>query len=269
MDKDETLVILQFWKRYIDDGRFIIDINEDMMSISQISIFIQHFITNLNIIYPSNIKLECKFGKKLTFLDTWTKINTLNQHITNKLHEKILSKHMYLHNNSNNPDDHKFSIFISTFFRGICLNDNYADFYEFRIKFISRMTDRGYHPAEIRKILKLKNIPKYYRRQSYLDRSWKKLQSKRALKLIYYNAFILNQFDQDQLNSLNDKIIEPEDSELEIIYFIKTYQRLFDDDKLYRSIFREMQDLLPLELKENIRFRICNKIGNKIRKFLN
>ena len=52
-------------------------------------------------------------------------------------------------------------------FRGICLNDNIGDFHEFKKQFINHMISRKYHPAQIRKILRLKNIPKYIHRKIF------------------------------------------------------------------------------------------------------
>ena len=132
----DHLIILQLWKRYIDDGRFIIDLDGLQICDDNIHLYFNHFIESLKNIYPPNIKLECEYGTDQTFLDTTTNINVLNRNIITKIHEKPLSKHVYLHQKSNNPEDHKKAIFISMLFWGLCLNDRYKDFYDFKIKFI-------------------------------------------------------------------------------------------------------------------------------------
>ena len=149
-----------------------------------------------------------------------------------------MNKHIYLHKNSNNPMNHKSALFISMFYRGICLNDSSKDFHDFKIRFINRMIRRGYHPALIRKTLKTKNITNYKYRQKYLENSSKRLLSKRAQKILKFEPFAhQNKFDKDELDDINNRILMIlNESETKTIYFIKTYQRLFDNDKLFKSI---------------------------------
>ena len=64
-------------------------------------------------------------------------------------------------------------------------------------------------------------------------------------------------------------MIIPDETDTKILYFIKTHQNLFEDDKLYKQILNETLELLALELKEKIGIMMCNRIDNKIRKFLN
>ena len=155
-------------------------------------------------------------------------------------------------------------------YRGIYLNDNYDDFYNFKNRFINRMISRYYHPAQIRKILKLNNIPKYRYRQKYLENSYKRLKSKRAEKILFYEQFVhKNKFNQDEIKMLNDAIIPSDESDTKTLFFIKTFQNLFDDDNLYRKILNDTLDLLPMDLRDKINIIICNKIDNKIRKYLN
>ena len=258
-----NLVLLQFWKRYIDDGRIIMDINRLKIEYQYVQNYIIHFISILKDIYPENIKIECEFGKQSVFLDTTTTIHPISQHIITKIYEKPQSKHIYLHQKSNNPFSQKIAIFITMLFRGICLNDNVKDFFEFKKKFINAMICRGYHPAQIRRILKLKNIPKYKYRKKYLENSRKKLQSKRAAKILSFEPHSHKfNLEQDQIQHLNE-IIMKEENEQKKIFFIKTYQSSFDDDHHYNSILKETLNLLPLDLFEELDIIICNKLVTK------
>ena len=47
-----TPILLQFWKRYIDDGRIIMDIDVDTIDHQHLNEFISHFIECLKDIYP-------------------------------------------------------------------------------------------------------------------------------------------------------------------------------------------------------------------------
>ena len=97
----------------------------------------------------------------------------------------------------------------------------------------------------------------------------KKLRSKRATKILRFESYSHNfKLDMDRIQSLNDIIIKDSD-EIKKVFFVKTYQSLFDDDFTFNSILREMHQLLPQELKEEIEIIICNESSNKMRKFLN
>ena len=57
--------------------------------------------------------------------------------------------------------------------------------------------------------------------------------------------------------------------EIKIVYFCKTYQRLFDDDKQLSNLLHRVKERCP-EIEDNkIEFRISNRSGDKIMKFLN
>ena len=104
------------WKRYIDDKLIIIDIYKDIINNS---LLFGKFITitkrTVSSIYPSNIKLKPTVKSSLTFLDVSLSINP-NSTISTKIYEKPMNKHMALHWNSNNPINHKESVFQSQLF---------------------------------------------------------------------------------------------------------------------------------------------------------
>ena len=94
------------------------------------------------------------------------------------------------------------------------------------------------------------------------------MESNQQKKIRIWALSTKNNFNSDDLQR-SDKILESEEDYIKTIYFKKTFQRLFDDDNLYRSILHGMHELLPQDLKEKLRIMICNEIENKIRKFLN
>ena len=57
--------------------------------------------------------------------------------------------------------------------------------------------------------------------------------------------------DSDQIQGLNDIILKEDETEPKKLFFIKTYQRLFDDDRRFNFILKK-PNLLPLNLFEEI-----------------
>ena len=120
------------------------------------------------------------------------------------------------------------------FYEKICLTDSSKDFHDFKIRFISAMIRRNYQPALIRKTLETKSISKGKYRQKHLENSSKKLPSKQAQKILKFEPFAhQNKFDEDELDDVNNRILISEEPETKNIYFIKTCQQLFDDDKFF------------------------------------
>ncbi len=65
--------------------------------------------------------------------------------------------------------------------------------------------------------------------------------------------------------NVNDE--EKDDADVRILYWKKTFQQLFDDDKKYRIIINNALDKLGPELdefKKSFRIAICNKTDTKI-----
>ena len=56
--------VIQFWKRYIDDERLIVDIRADGWTKKDVQNYLEYIIDSLESIYPENIKLESKYGKE-------------------------------------------------------------------------------------------------------------------------------------------------------------------------------------------------------------
>ena len=77
-----------------------------------------------------------------------------------------------------------------------------------------------------------------------------------------------HKFNSDEISNIKDRIIESEETNIKTIYFKKKFQRLFDDDNTFRFFLHEMHKLLPQDLRDILKIMICNKIDNKIRKFL-
>ena len=59
------------------------------------------------------------------------------------------------------------------------------------------------------------------------------------------------------------------DDRVNAIYFLKTYQQLFDHDDKLRIILKEVYRLCMFDEIEKIELVISNRISTKIRKFLN
>lgn len=269
--------IILLWKRYIDDGIMIIDVNKDIFdSNCDFGKFLSTIKRSLKKLYPENIELEIKIKKDFIFLDTHSHIDDKSQNIITSIYEKPLNKHQTLHWNSNNSFEQKKAIFQSQLYRGICLNDVPNDYITFRKTFINRMIKRGYHQAVIRKILS-SNMPKYHRRREYLDKLAANRMKSFSQKLLLGHSYMSSQsqyLTTNIIEQITSKFISPEnDNEEEeksnTIFFIKTYQQLFDDDNHFRKILKETLNLLPFEESDNLEIKLANRAGTKIRLFLN
>ena len=120
--------------------------------------------------------------------------------------------------------------------------------------------------------MKSKNMPKYKNRNRYLLNLKKKNLRKclQAILFIHHSKFMGDNFLSlsDVLNINNILTDDPDNDEIKIVYFCKTYQRLFDKDDQLRVLLHNVKEMMPNK-EEKIKFRISNKIGDKIKKFLN
>ena len=264
------------WKRYIDDKLMIIDIDASIINTSlKFGKFISTTKKSVKAIYPSNIKLKAIASPSANFLDIHLSLKP-NDSISTKLFEKQMNKHQSLHWNSNNPIYQKKAILNTHLFRSICINDDSKNHDIFRIKVIERMIKRGYHPAVIRKFLSSKSMPKYKFRNRYLLKL-----KKRNLSNIYQNFIFIhnsnisgsNFLSLSEFDDMNNFILdcnkdEQDEKNKHTLYFLKEFQRLFDDDDELRKLLREFHGYCMFDEQE-IEFIISNRSGTKIRKYLN
>ena len=73
------------------------------------------------------------------------------------------------------------------------------------------------------------------------------------------------------MTRLREKYEPEKDEEIEIfdIYWKKLYEQLFDDDREIRNILTKFNTLLPQDFAQKVKFKICNRVGTKIGRYLN
>ena len=265
-------------KRYIDDIYILLAFFTDKFDLNSINLFASKLedVINNNI-YPINIKLISKHGYHNEFLDIMIDI-IANNNLHTSIYEKPNNKFIYLHYQSNNPLDHKKSIWISSIFRSICINDALWKHKKFIRNMYNRLINRGYHPSVLRIFNKSSNIPSYKDRNKYLLKSYKKLKIKKYNILIKFlkdnyiedEYFISNNRLDEIINELNEYESNKPINEEKIIYFKKTYQQLFDNDRRLRKILFDFYDNLNniLPVSNPLRIVLCNKVTSKISAFI-
>ncbi len=268
------LYFIRIRKRYVDDIKLCIDIIKDKFNndISEMLKFGDEICNYYNWLYPSNIKITYKASKKAVYMDTDSYIDDLNI-IHSKLYEKPLNKHIYLHWYSNNPLNHKLNIFPSFNFRSICINDNEFDHLDVMRKLCDRIRLRSVSETIIRKAMKNKNMVKFRHKDALL----RKLDSNRKIK--YINKLLQAHdrlLDDDKFiskidikNMINEYSNDPSEEESINIWVKKIYQQLFDDDKEFNNVLRDVWNALPDKMQEKINYKISNATDRKIRVYLN
>ena len=271
-----SFVTIRLFKRYVDDIKIVIDIDIDGIDPEYVDShcswqvdMVEALIRDL---YPKNIELTSQHGASAVYMDTESHIDPITNHITTTIYEKPLSKHINLHYTSNNTLDHKRSIFQSQLFRAITLCDQPYKYRAFKRNFLCRIQSRGYNPFFIRNLKD--RIPIYQQRDRYLssiDRT-RNIRFLRSILAANQHIGINKQYlSESELYDITLLIreIDAENEDSRTIFFIKTFQSLFDSEDELRTILSKFSnDHLPSYFRDKIKISLCNKTDSKLRAFL-
>eukprot|EP01083_Nonionella_stella_P155896 504256_1 len=267
--------------RYIDDIKNVVDVDLDEFNSDQYEAlyFIETVVFKaINDIYPPNIKIVCKASQSTEFLDTFSTISNDSQ-ITTRLFEKKMSRHQALHMNANNPLRHKIGVFQSQLHRAIVLCDKHSDYIDYKKRFLAKMVLRGYTQGWIRLMHRTASIPKYRHRRKYINKQLKKKKIKslmHALECDEIHCFpwrtdhgVVVEYEEikQYILKLDPKAFD-EDEDIKL-YYVQIYQQLFHDECALKNILDDCIEKLPDGFREKCSYIICNKVGDKIRKYLN
>ncbi len=141
---------------------------------------------------------------------------------------------------------------------------------------MKRLSNRGYTGQTLRLFTRSRNLHKYTHRFEYLKKMKSNKDAKEEKALYFANKLISDPSQSilsiSEISEMKQKY-EPEIDEKEIeiidIYWKKQYEQLFDDDREIRNILTKFNLLLPQDFAQKVKFKICNRVGTKIGRYLN